>query len=54
MSAILKALRRVENESVQRSETLPVTKKLDARKAIRNQYKKKWTTQKFLMSSCLS
>ena len=46
MSAILKALRRVENESVQRSETPPVPKKLDARKAIREQYKKSWTTQK--------
>jgi Type II secretion system protein B len=48
LSAILKALRRVENESVQRSETLPVSKKLDARKAIRNQYTKKWTTRKLL------
>ena len=49
MSAILKALRRVENESVQRSETPPVPKKLDARKAIREQYKKNWTTQKLLI-----
>jgi len=48
LSAILKALRRVENESVQRSETLPVSKQLDARKAIRNQYTKKWTTRKLL------
>ena len=49
MSAILKALRRVENESVQRSEIPPVPKKLDARKAIREQYKKNWTTQKLLI-----
>ena len=49
MSAILKALRRVENESVQRSETLPVPKKLDARKAIREQYKRSWTTQEVLI-----
>jgi hypothetical protein len=46
VSAILKALRRVENESIPRSETPPVPKKLDARKAIREQYKKSWTTQK--------
>ena len=49
MSAILKALRRVENESVQRSETPPVPKKLDTRKAIRDQYKKNWTTQKLVI-----
>lgn len=49
MSAILKALRRVENESVQRSETPPVPKKLDARKAIRDQYAKRWTIQKILV-----
>jgi hypothetical protein len=49
VSAILKALRRVESESVQRSETPPVSKKLDARKAIREQYKKKWTAQKLLV-----
>jgi hypothetical protein len=49
VSAILKALRRVENESVQRSETPPVPKKLDARKAIRDQYRKNWTTQKVLI-----
>jgi hypothetical protein len=49
VSAILKALRRVENESVQQSETPPVPKKLDAKKAIRDQYKEKWTTQKLLM-----
>lgn len=49
MSAILKALRRVENESVQRSETPSVPKKLDARKAIREQYKKSWTTQTVLI-----
>jgi hypothetical protein len=48
LSAILKALRRVENESVQRNETPPVPKKLDARKAIREQYKKNWTAQKLL------
>jgi hypothetical protein len=49
VSAILKALRRVENESVQPSETPPVPKKLDTRKAIRDQYKKNWTTQKVLI-----
>lgn len=49
MSAILKALRRVENESVQETETPPIPKKLDARKAIRNQYKKNWTIHKLLM-----
>lgn len=49
MSAILKALRRVENESVQRSETPPVPKKLDARKAIRDQYKKSWTAQRLMI-----
>jgi hypothetical protein len=49
VSAILKALRRVENESAQRSETPPVPKKLDARKAIREQYKKNWTIQKILI-----
>lgn len=49
MSAILKALRRVENESVQRSETPPVSKKLDAREAIRSEYRKRWTSQKILM-----
>lgn len=49
MSAILKALRRVEEESVQPSESPPVTKKLDAKKAIRDQYRKAWTTQKLLM-----
>jgi len=49
VSAILKALRRVENESVQPSETSPVPKKLDARKAIREHYKKSWTAQKLLV-----
>jgi hypothetical protein len=49
VSAILKALRRVENESVPQSETPPVPKKLDARKAIREQYKKNWTAQKLLI-----
>jgi hypothetical protein len=49
VSAILKALRRVENESIQRSEAPPVPKKLETRKAIRDQYKKKWTIQKLLM-----
>jgi cytoskeletal protein RodZ len=49
VSAILKALRRVESESVQPSETPPVPKKLDARKAIREQYKKNWTTQRLLI-----
>ena len=49
MSAILRALRKVENESVQRSETPPVAKKLDARKAIRDQYRKNRTIQKLLM-----
>jgi hypothetical protein len=49
VSAILKALRRVENESVQRSETSPVPTKLDARKAIRDQYKKNWTAQRLLI-----
>ena len=49
MSAILKALRRVENESVQQSETPAVPKKLDAKKAIRDQYKKNWTTQELLI-----
>jgi len=49
LSAILKALRRVESESVRQSDTLPVPEKLNARKSIRNQYKKKWTTQKLLM-----
>jgi hypothetical protein len=49
VSAILKALRRVENESVQRSETPPVPKKLDARKAIREQYKRNWTAQRLLI-----
>jgi len=48
LSAILKALRRVENESVQRNETPPVPKKLDARKTIREQYKKNWTAQRLL------
>ena len=32
-----------------RARPLPVPKKLDARKAIRDQYKKNWTTQKLLM-----
>ena len=50
MSAILKALRRIENESVQRSEIPPVPKRLDARKAIRDQYKKRWTIQKVLVA----
>ena len=49
MSAILKALRRVENESAQGSETLPVSKKLNARKAIRKQYKERWTAQPILI-----
>jgi cytoskeletal protein RodZ len=49
VSAILKALRRVESESIQRGETLPVPKKLDARKAIREQYRKTWTVQKLLI-----
>lgn len=49
MSAILKALRRVENESVPRSETPPVPKKLDARKAIREHYKRNWSAQKLLI-----
>ena len=50
MSAILKALRRIENESVERSEIPPVPKRLDARKAIRDQYKKRWTIQKVLVA----
>jgi cytoskeletal protein RodZ len=49
VSAILKALRRVENESVLQSETPAVPKKFDAKKAIRDHYKKNWTTQKFLI-----
>ena len=49
MSAILKALRRVENESAQGSETLLVSKKLNARKAIRERYKKSWTAQAVLI-----
>lgn len=49
MSAILKALRRIEDESVRRSEIPPVPKRLDARKAIRDQYKNRWTIQKVLM-----
>jgi len=49
VSAILKALRRVENESVQRSETPPVPKKLDAREAIRSEYRKRRTSQRILM-----
>jgi hypothetical protein len=50
VSAILKALRKVETESAQRSdEAPPVPKKLDTRKAIRDQYKKGWTVQKFLI-----
>jgi cytoskeletal protein RodZ len=49
VSAILKALRRIESESVQRSETPPVQKKLDARKAIRDQYRKGWSVQKLLI-----
>lgn len=50
MSAILKALRKVETESAQRSdEAPPAPKKLDTRKAIRDQYKKGWTVQRFLI-----
>jgi hypothetical protein len=53
VSAILKALRRVENESVQRNETRnetpPAPKKLDARKAIRDHYKRNWTAQRLLL-----
>jgi hypothetical protein len=49
VSAILKALRRVENESVQRNETPLAPKKLDARKAIRDHYKKNWTAQRLLL-----
>ncbi|MCU0596949.1 MAG: general secretion pathway protein GspB [Desulfobacterota bacterium] len=49
MSAILKALRRIETESVQRSESPPAPKTLDARKTIREQYRKNWTTQKLLI-----
>jgi len=49
VSAILKALRRVEQESLQPGESPPVPKKIDAKKAIRDQYKKTWTTQKLLM-----
>jgi hypothetical protein len=53
VSAILKALRRVENESVRRdetgNETPPTPKKLDPKKAIRDQYKKNWTLQRLLM-----
>jgi hypothetical protein len=53
VSAILKALRRVENESVQRdatqNETPPASKKLDARKAIREHYRRNWTAQRPLL-----
>ena len=53
MSAILKALRRVENESVQRNESgneaPPTPRKLDAKKAIRDHYKKNWTLQRLLV-----
>ena len=49
MSAILKALRRVEDESVQRSENPPLPKTLDTRKAIRDRYQKSWTVQKLLI-----
>ena len=49
MSAILKALRRVEEESAPPGESPRVPKKLDAKKAIRDQYRKTWTTQKLLM-----
>jgi hypothetical protein len=49
VSAILKALRRVENESVQRNETPPGPKKLDARKAIRDHYRRNWTAQRLLL-----
>jgi hypothetical protein len=53
VSAILKALRRVENESVQRNETRhetpPAPKKLDARKAIRDHYRRNWTAQRLLL-----
>ena len=49
MSAILKALRRVENESVQTSETPLISKKLDARKAVREKYKKSWATQRLFI-----
>jgi len=36
LSAILKALRRVESESVRQSDTLPVPEKLNARKMLEN------------------
>jgi len=49
VSAILKALRRVENESVQTSETPLISKKLDARKAVREKYKKSWATQRLFI-----
>lgn len=51
MSAILKALRRVE-ESVQPEpgESPPAPKKINAKKAIRDQYRKTWTIQKLLMA----
>jgi len=49
VSAILKALRRVENESAQLSETPPVPKKLDARKTLREKYKKKWAIHRLFM-----
>ena len=51
MSAILNALRRVEEESVQPEpgESPPASKKLDPKKAIRDQYKKPWTPQKLVI-----
>ena len=49
MSAILKALRIVEEESAQPGESPPAPKKLDAKKAIRDHYRKSWTTQKVLI-----
>jgi hypothetical protein len=49
VSAILKALRKIENESVQRSEAPPAPQRIDAREAIRKQYMRAWTVQKILI-----
>jgi len=53
VSAILKALRRVENESVQRSETPPFRRNSTPGKRSGNSIKKAGRLKRFSSSSCL-